>query len=125
MGNGQGSMGESRGYLVLRLYIHMEGRRCIVVVVVVALSSSSSSLSLSLTHTRRLATRSFLSFSSSFVSWLERALSGSGSFLTLAVGRLDRNIGRFGLFLPVYTYSYSRSTWPRKGRARLKPVKWN
>lgn len=51
MGNGQGSMGESRGYLVLRLYIHMEGRRCIVVVVVVALSSSSSSLSLSLSLT--------------------------------------------------------------------------
>ena len=89
------------------------------VVVVVASSSSSSSLSLSLSLTLdRLAIRSFLSFSSSFASWLERALSGSGSFLTLAVGRLDRNIGRFGLFLPVYTYSYSRSTWPTKGESQ-------
>lgn len=109
---GERSVGKSRGYLVSRLYTHTHAvassRRVVVVV------ASSSSLPLAHARLTRRPSIPLFFFLFRLLARESALWLGLVSHARL-VGRLDRNIGRFGLFLPVYTYSYSRSTWPTKG----------
>lgn len=123
MENGRGSVGESRGYLVLRLYIHMEGRRC---------ASSSSSRRRRLHPPSPSHSHSIDSPLVHFSLFLPLLPPGSRERF-LARARFSRSpwvgsIATSADSASFFQYIPTRIPDPlgqRKGRARLKPVKWN